>query len=313
MFGDERMDELRDFLRSRGKITLTLVVVNILLFFCDGFQRQYGKWSLHAGARSGLWAADPGKWEYYRLFTSMFLHFGIEHLFGNMLTLIFLGDLLEKMIGKFRFILIYFLGGLAGNLLSLAKEMITGNYAISAGASGAIFAVVGALVFLVVRHRGKLPGTSGQRLAVMALLTLADGFVSTGVDYMAHLGGMAAGFVLAGDTGRKTETEGRSLFPGRISDVTAVSSGDPLNQRETKAGTVLLVGDKGRKDLILNLRGNTDAVIRHLDHKPVFIAKAGKANLRCPGFKSVPEKIRDGLAKLYRIAVYCGEFFGKTG
>ena len=92
-----------------------------------------------------------------------------------------------------------------------------------------------------------------------------------------------------------------------------MSSGDPLNQRETKAGTVLLVGDKGRKDLILNLRGNTDAVIRHLDHKSVFIAKAGKENLRCPGFKSVPEKIRDGLAKLYRIAVYCGEFFGKTG
>ena len=92
-----------------------------------------------------------------------------------------------------------------------------------------------------------------------------------------------------------------------------MSSGDPLNQRETKAGTVLLVGDKGRKDLILNLRGNTDAVIRHLDHKPVFIAKSGKENLRCPGFKSVPEKIRDGLAKLYRIAVYCGEFFGKMG
>ena len=82
-----------------------------------------------------------------------------------------------------------------------------------------------------------------------------------------------------------------------------MSSGDPLNQRETKAGTILLVGDKGRKDLILNLRGNTDAVIRHLDHKPVFIAKAGKENLRCPGFKSVPEKIRDGLAKLYWIAV----------
>lgn len=214
---------------------------------------------------------------------------------------------------KIPFILIYFLGGLAGNLLSLAKEMITGNYAISAGASGAIFAVVGALVFLVVRHRGKLPGTSGQRLAVMALLTLADGFVSTGVDYMAHLGGMAAGFVLAAILVGRRKLKVVPLFPGRISDVTAVSSGDPLNQRETKAGTVLLVGDKGRKDLILNLRGNTDAVIRHLDHKPVFIAKAGKENLRCPGFKSVPEKIRDGLAKLYRIAVYCGEFFGKTG
>ena len=81
--------------------------------------------------------------------------------------------------------------------MKLMKINRTVSYAISAGASGAIFAVVGALVFLVVRHRGKLPGTSGQRLAVMALLTLADGFVSTGVDYMAHLGGMAAGFVLA--------------------------------------------------------------------------------------------------------------------
>ena len=310
MFGDERMDELRDFLRSRGKITLTLVVVNILIFFVMDFRgnTENGAYMLAHGAAYGPLILENG--EYYRLFTSMFLHFGIEHLFGNMLTLIFLGDLLEKMIGKFRFILIYFLGGLAGNLLSLAKEMITGNYAISAGASGAIFAVVGALVFLVVRHRGKLPGTSGQRLAVMALLTLADGFVSTGVDYMAHLGGMAAGFVLAAIlVGRRK----LKVVPGRISDVTAVSSGDPLNQRETKAGTVLLVGDKGRKDLILNFRGNTDAVIRHLDHKPVFIAKAGKENLRCPGFKSVPEKIRDGLAKLYRIAVYCGEFFGKTG
>ena len=285
MFGDERMDELRDFLRSRGKITLTLVVVNILIFFVMDFRgnTENGAYMLAHGAAYGPLILENG--EYYRLFTSMFLHFGIEHLFGNMLTLIFLGDLLEKMIGKFRFILIYFLGGLAGNLLSLAKEMITGNYAISAGASGAIFAVVGALVFLVVNRCGLYGalGRYGSRLCA------------------------------GGDTGRKTETEGRSLFPGRISDVTAVSSGDPLNQRETKAGTVLLVGDKGRKDLILNLRGNTDAVIRHLDHKPVFIAKAGKENLRCPGFKSVPEKIRDGLAKLYRIAVYCGEFFGKTG
>lgn len=197
MFGDERMDELRDFLRSRGKITLTLVVVNILIFFVMDFRgnTENGAYMLAHGAAYGPLILENG--EYYRLFTSIFLHFGIEHLFGNMLTLIFLGDLLEKMIGKFRFILIYFLGGLAGNLLSLAKEMITGNYAISAGASGAIFAVVGALVFLVVRHRGKLPGTSGQRLAIMAPLTLADGFVSTGVDYMAHLGGMAAGFVLA--------------------------------------------------------------------------------------------------------------------
>ena len=97
------MDELRDFLRSRGKITLTLVVVNILLFFVMDFRgnTENGGYMLAHGAAYGPLILENG--EYYRLFTSMFLHFGIEHLFGNMLTLIFLGDLLEKMIGKFRF------------------------------------------------------------------------------------------------------------------------------------------------------------------------------------------------------------------
>ena len=135
--------------------------------------------------------------EYYRLFTSMFLHFGIEHLFNNMLVLIFLGDMLEKLAGKWRYLLIYLLGGLGGNLLSLAMELRSGEFAVSAGASGAIFAVIGALVFLVVRHRGRIPGVSGRRLLLMAALSLFQGFFSTGVDAMAHLGGFLSGFVLA--------------------------------------------------------------------------------------------------------------------
>ena len=97
------MDELRDFLKSRGKITLTLVMVNILIFFVMDFtgNTENGAYMLEHGAAYGPLILENG--EYYRLFTSMFLHFGIEHLFGNMLTLIFLGDLLEKMIGKVRF------------------------------------------------------------------------------------------------------------------------------------------------------------------------------------------------------------------
>lgn len=191
------MKELQEFLKSRGKVTLALVAVNIIVFFMLDFtgETENGIYMLEHGAAFAPLILENK--EYYRLFTSMFLHFGIEHLFSNMLTLIFLGDLLEKMIGKIRFILIYFLGGLAGNLLSLAKEMVTGDFAVSAGASGAIFAVMGALVFLVVRHRGRIPGISSKRLVFAALLTLADGFFSTGVDYMAHLGGMIAGFVLA--------------------------------------------------------------------------------------------------------------------
>ncbi len=190
------MDEVKVFLKSRGKITLLLVVVNVLVFFIMDFGETFakeGSW-MEGGVIYVPWILE--RKEYYRLFTGMFLHFGIEHLAGNMLTLIFLGDFLEKMIGKWRFTVIYFLGGIAGNLLSLAEELWTGEFAISAGASGAVFAVMGGLVFLVIIHRGKIPGISNERLVFMALLSLADGFFAEGVGYMAHLGGMLAGFVL---------------------------------------------------------------------------------------------------------------------
>ena len=193
----DHMDEIREFLKSRGKVTLFLAAVNILVFFVLDFigNTENAGFMLQYGANYAP-AVIEGK-EYYRLFTSMFLHFGIEHLFSNMLTLLFLGDLLEKIAGKWRFLLIYFLGGLAGNLFSLAKELFVDGYVVSAGASGALFAVMGALVFLVIRYRGKIPGINSKRVVFLALLTLADGFFSTSVDYMAHLGGMLTGFILA--------------------------------------------------------------------------------------------------------------------
>lgn len=207
------MNEVIGFFKSRGKVTLLLVIVNMAVFFVLDFRgnTENGIYLLQYGASYVPLILE--RKEYYRLFTCMFLHFGIEHLFGNMLTLIFLGDLLEKMIGKWKFILIYILGGLSGNLLSLAKEMLTGDYAISAGASGAIFAVMGALVFLVVRSKGKIPGISSERLVFMALLTLADGFLSSGVDYMAHLGGMISGFVLAAVLVGKRSLKQVPFFP----------------------------------------------------------------------------------------------------
>ena len=76
--------------------------------------------------------------EYYRLFTSMFLHFGFEHLMNNMVTLVLLGWHLEIEVGKIKFLLIYILSGLGGNILSAWYEVRTMDYTISAGASGAM-------------------------------------------------------------------------------------------------------------------------------------------------------------------------------
>lgn len=193
--GNIRMQEITDFIRSRQRVNLIIVTINVVVFIVLSFL---------GNTESALFMAGHGacftpyllEGEYYRLVTCMFLHFGIEHLFYNMLVLIFLGDTLEKMVGKIRYLIIYMVGGIAGNIVSVYFEIRKEEYAVSAGASGAIFAVIGALVCAVILNKGKLEDYSGRRLLLMAGLSVMEGLTSTGVDNWAHIGGLAAGFLL---------------------------------------------------------------------------------------------------------------------
>ncbi len=135
--------------------------------------------------------------EYYRLFTSMFLHFGITHLLNNMVLLGALGWNLEVEIGRIRFLIIYLVSGVGGNILSLYHDIYTSDPAVSAGASGAIFGIMGALLYVVIANRGRLGRLSGRGMAVMVALSLYFGFTSSGVDNYAHIGGLICGFLLA--------------------------------------------------------------------------------------------------------------------
>lgn len=190
------LQEIQDFLKSREKCNLLMVVINIGVFVVFEIMGSTTDtmFMVHHGAMYGPLVLEYG--EYYRLFTCMFLHFGVQHLLYNMLLLIFVGDMLEKIVGKVRYLVIYLAGGLAGNLLSMAVAMRTGDYAVSAGASGAIFAVLGALFCLVVRNRDRINPELGKRLALMTLLSLVQGFTQAGTDNMAHLGGFLGGIVL---------------------------------------------------------------------------------------------------------------------
>lgn len=157
---------------------------------------------------SSLDAAHMVKWgaaytplikqgEYYRLFTCMFLHFGIEHLLNNMFLLFFVGYYLEQSMGKIWYLIIYLGGGLLGSLSSWAMEIAQGTEIVSAGASGAIFAVLGALVIIVWRYRGHKGNLSVRRLLAMIAFSVYVGFRSTGVDNLAHVGGLIGGALLA--------------------------------------------------------------------------------------------------------------------
>ncbi|HJA12851.1 MAG TPA: rhomboid family intramembrane serine protease [Candidatus Mediterraneibacter merdipullorum] len=135
--------------------------------------------------------------EYYRLFTCLFLHFGIEHLLNNMVMLGALGWNLEPETGRWKFLVIYFASGLFGNILSFVHDIRTGQEIVSAGASGAVFGLMGALLYVVIANRGRLGRLSAKGLVFMAALSLYFGLTSSGVDNLAHIGGLAGGFLLA--------------------------------------------------------------------------------------------------------------------
>lgn len=190
------MNELREFLKSRKRVNLLMVTVNLLVFlvflFLGDTEDVYFMLEHGAGFTPAILQG-----EYYRLFTSMFLHFGLEHLLYNMLCLIYMGDFLETVLGSVRYLLIYLCGGLAGNLLSMAKNLKLQEYPVSAGASGAIFAVIGALLYIVIKNKDRLEAFTFRRIAIMTVLSILQGFTDTGTDNAAHIGGFAAGFLLS--------------------------------------------------------------------------------------------------------------------
>lgn len=177
-------------------MTSVLLILNVLVFLIVEITGGSEKIDhmLKFGAAYTPLILEQGEW--YRLITCMFLHFGISHLVNNMLLLFVLGGRLERTVGKLRFLFIYFIGGVAGNLVSLAVDLKTLDFAVSAGASGAIFAVMGAMIYVVLRKRGRVEDLTTRQMLIMAALSLYFGLTSSGVDNAAHIGGLLSGFLI---------------------------------------------------------------------------------------------------------------------
>ena len=189
------MDGFTSFIRSRHKVTLVLVLINIIIFAVLEIlgDTTNSRFMVDHGAMYTPMVMDG---QYWRLFSSMFLHFGFEHLAYNMFSLFFLGDILESIVGPVRYLIIYLIGGLGGNLVSFYMSIQSESYKISAGASGAIFAVMGAFFYIALRNRKGFGKDGMRRLGLMVVLMIMQGIVDRGVDQSAHMGGMAAGFLL---------------------------------------------------------------------------------------------------------------------
>jgi len=127
----------------------------------------------------------------WTILTSMFVHEGFGHIFGNMLTLFFFGRVLFQIVGQNRFLLVYFIGGLLGNVVFILLNMSTMNWVI--GASGAVYAIAGALVVLIPKLSVRMWFIVPMPLWVVVLIFFVLWSFIPGVAWQAHMGGLVAG------------------------------------------------------------------------------------------------------------------------
>ena len=181
-------------------VTVVLLVVNVLVWIAQeatgGSQNTENL--IRFGAKFG---PDIARGDWWRLITPMFLHIGFFHLLANSIGLFIFGGMVERIFGSFAFAAIYLIAGVLGNLFSYWADIgIYQSTPIGAGASGAVFGIVGAFGSYLLLNRHVL-GQMGRQ-ALMSVLFIVGinfvlGIIWSGVDNMAHLGGLFGGALLA--------------------------------------------------------------------------------------------------------------------
>ena len=175
-------------------VTIALVVANVITYLVL-------EWL--GDTTNGFFMAEHGAMypdfirinhEWGRIITAGFLHFGAVHLVNNMVILYCMGSRLERVTGHLKYFLIYLVSLIGAGLLSYGMMLRTGDYAVSAGASGAIFGVIGGFLWIVILHRGRFEQITTRGIMMMIVLTIYYGFSSAGIDNWGHIGGLLAGF-----------------------------------------------------------------------------------------------------------------------
>ena len=149
----------------------------------------------------------------FRLVSSIFLHGGLFHLLCNMYSLYILGPQLESFFGKTKFIIIYIVSGVIGNLLSLAFLQ---DGVVSVGASGAIFGLLGSLLYFGYHYRVYLSGVIKSQIIPLIILNLGIGFIASGINNFAHIGGLIGGILISMAVGVKYKSNKSDIINGII-------------------------------------------------------------------------------------------------
>lgn len=179
-------------------VTYMLIAINIICFLVPAFFSESNNvildFCVHGPSiRYG---------QYYRLLTGTFLHTGIMHLAFNCYALYVLGSQLESFLGKAKYIVIYLVSAIFGSLFSMT---FNGDTA-SIGASGAVFGLMGALLYFGYHYRVYLGNVIKSQILPLVVINLAIGFLTTGVDNAAHIGGLVGGAMITMALGVKNKS-----------------------------------------------------------------------------------------------------------
>ena len=177
-------------------LTYTLIVINVIIFLIETAfgGSDSSEVAIKFGAQTTPLVLEQGEW--FRLFTAMFLHFGFEHLFGNMVALFAIGTYVEEYFGKLKFVIIYITSGLAGNLFTLLIEKNTGANTVSAGASGAVFGIVSCILIFALDRRTRAYFPINRAIVGIALMFI-PGILDKSINFYAHIGGFLMGLLLS--------------------------------------------------------------------------------------------------------------------
>ena len=199
------------FTKKRPVITYALIIINVLVFLA---MYIFGKGSedtltlLLFGANYPVLVRAG---DYYRLITSAFLHAGLLHLIFNNYALYVIGSQLESFLGKAKFLIIYLVSAICGSLMSMLF-----SDGISVGASGAIFGLLGSLLYFGYNYRVYLGTVLKSQIIPLIILNLVIGFITPGIDNAAHIGGLLGGLGMTMALGIKYKTSTFEKVNGKI-------------------------------------------------------------------------------------------------
>ena len=222
---DESKKAEEVFSKKTPYVTYVLIGICIVLylltsFISGNFINQNANVLYGFGALSSIDMIGNNYFQLIRLISSVFLHASLLHLICNLYSLYVIGPQLESFFGKTKFIVIYILSGVIGNLLSLSFLQ---DNVISVGASGAIFGLLGSLLYFGYHYRVYLSGVIKSQIIPLIILNLSIGFFASGINNFAHIGGLIGGVLISKAVGVKYKSNKSDIINGIIMSLIFIS------------------------------------------------------------------------------------------